>query len=250
MSLENYIVNFWLSEKEAKIYLILLENWQLSVSTIARLSGESRTNLYSILENLVLKWFVNKSFVWKVQYFEAISPDIILEKEKKKLNEFEKVIPDLKNLAKNNSLLKPQIKLYSWLEQLKLMYLKHLDMKKKFLYSFLSKQAIPAKFLEFLENEYLPLRKQKGIFAKVIAPLNDENKQYKQQDVYFLRETKLINSKYFDFQTEILMWDGRYVSFVLFWENNDMLWLEVVSENIYKSMKWIFDFLWNLDKIR
>jgi len=83
--LEKVFKQFWLSDKEAKIYFTLLKLGEAQPSSIARICWENRGNTYMILQKLEKKWFTNKTFKNKKIFYIAISPEIILEKEKNKL---------------------------------------------------------------------------------------------------------------------------------------------------------------------
>ena len=69
------LVNFGLSEKEAKIYLALLELEMATVFEVAKQSGINRSSAYVVLEGLKKKGLVGISDDKKVRRYIAASPE-------------------------------------------------------------------------------------------------------------------------------------------------------------------------------
>jgi len=104
------LVDFGLSDKEAKIYVSLLELELASVAEIARQSGINRSSAYVVLESLKKKGLVGISDDKKVRRYVAASPDILLrgakeaaEKQEKIKLGIESIVPELKSLYKETS---------------------------------------------------------------------------------------------------------------------------------------------------
>lgn len=82
-----------LSEKEARVYLILLELGNIPVQEIAKKVSLSRPTVYRILDNLQGKGLITKEKKKKVRYVSANSPDEllgILRASKRKIEEQER----------------------------------------------------------------------------------------------------------------------------------------------------------------
>lgn len=101
------LINFGLSEKEAKIYLALLELEAATVFEVAKQSGINRSSAYVVLEALKKKGFAGISDDKKVRRYIAASPETLLHSAKastKKQEEIkagiEAIIPELKALDK------------------------------------------------------------------------------------------------------------------------------------------------------
>lgn len=99
------LVKFGLSEKEAAIYLVLLDFEAATVFEIAKTSGVNRSSAYVILEALKHKGFVGISDENKVREYVASSPETLLQSAKtaaKKQEEIksniESILPELKAL--------------------------------------------------------------------------------------------------------------------------------------------------------
>lgn len=99
---------FGLSDKEAKIYLALLELGTAKVSEAAKHSGINRATTYVVLENLKKKGLVGVSYDKKIRCYVAASSEILLHIARAEANrqteikeEIESAIPELKALHKN-----------------------------------------------------------------------------------------------------------------------------------------------------
>jgi sugar-specific transcriptional regulator TrmB len=99
------LIDFGLSEKEAKVYLALLELEVAAVSEIAKEANINRSTTYVILESLKKKGLVSQSQDKKVQKYIAVSPDFLLyeaqERAKKTeeiKNRISNIVPELKAL--------------------------------------------------------------------------------------------------------------------------------------------------------
>src|SRR5258705_13289394 len=72
------LIAFGLSDKEAKIYLALLELELATVHEVAKQSGINRSSAYVVLESLKRKGFVGISEDKNVRQYVAASPETLL----------------------------------------------------------------------------------------------------------------------------------------------------------------------------
>ncbi len=105
--LRQYLQNIGLGEKEAAVYLSLLEEESASVVKLAQKTKINRTTIYLILEALMKKGLASKTQKDKKAQYLAEPPERLktyLEREKVKLNErsqqLKDVIPQLKSLQR------------------------------------------------------------------------------------------------------------------------------------------------------
>ncbi len=76
--------NYGLSEKEARVYLTVLELWTSIASTIARRAELNRATTYTLLEDLKRDGIVNEATKDGVKYYSVISPDVLLNQLEQK----------------------------------------------------------------------------------------------------------------------------------------------------------------------
>jgi len=89
---------FGLTPSEAKIYLVLLEQGASLAGIISRNTGIHRRSVYDCIERLVQKGLVSYIKSNNRKYFEAVSPERLLEILKKREDDINAVMPQLKLL--------------------------------------------------------------------------------------------------------------------------------------------------------
>lgn len=89
--------NIGLSDKEAKVYLTLLQLGPSNPYKIAKHSGLKRPTAYIIAEELIKKNFIVQSPGEKHTYI-ARSPESLFEESEKKISDSKKVLPELNAL--------------------------------------------------------------------------------------------------------------------------------------------------------
>lgn len=75
--MQDVLTQLGLNDKEAKIYLILLEEGHFAASPLAKRAQESRTNTYMILESLEKQGLVTANDSRAVRYFKANDPVLL-----------------------------------------------------------------------------------------------------------------------------------------------------------------------------
>src|SRR3989338_6958761 len=116
-SLVDSLVAIGLNNKEAGVYMAVLELGRATVSVIARKAGINRTTGYDILDSLITKGLIRISGKEPKQEYVAESPDRIerllkdqLAEKQKQLEHASKLIPQLKSSHKIED--RPQVRFY------------------------------------------------------------------------------------------------------------------------------------------
>jgi DNA-binding MarR family transcriptional regulator len=95
--------NLGLTEKEAKVYLALLQLGTATPYRIAKKSGLKRPTAYVIAEELVEKGLIVHVPGEEPKQYIARSPESVLEAQEAKLLKAKSILPELKSLQKNVS---------------------------------------------------------------------------------------------------------------------------------------------------
>lgn len=111
MNLEEILTKVGLDEKEAKIYVALLDLGNEKVHEIAKKAGVKRPTAYVVLEQLYAKNFVVKTYHQRRAFYSAEKPDIILRALKEKEDLLEQTLP-LFHARMATSKIKPKIRIY------------------------------------------------------------------------------------------------------------------------------------------
>lgn len=116
--LEQELIAIGLNEKEAKIYLSMLELGQSVVQQVAQKAGVNRATAYFIIDVLMQRGLVSSFHKGKKQFFMASDPERLvelLEQEKenieKKKENLKKLLPQLQSLN-NKQGNKPLVRYY------------------------------------------------------------------------------------------------------------------------------------------
>src|SRR3989338_2859882 len=99
MNLQETLQKVGLSEKEAKIYLALLELGQATVLELAKKSGIKRPTVYVVIEEMREKGYVAKAMRERRVCFTAKSPDLILQALGEKQDLLKGVVGELKGMS-------------------------------------------------------------------------------------------------------------------------------------------------------
>ena len=108
MNLEEILTKVDLDEKEAKVYIALLDLGSEKVHEIAKKAGIKRPTAYVVLEQLYAKNFVIKTYHERRAFYSAEKPDIILRALKEKEELLAQALP-LLHARMASSKIKPKI---------------------------------------------------------------------------------------------------------------------------------------------
>jgi sugar-specific transcriptional regulator TrmB len=110
MDIAQNLEKFGLSEKEAKVYVALLELGQSAASEIARQSGIKRATTYVTLDSLIEKGLASSFKQENTKQFVANEPDSLKKiikarkKEwKEKEKDFDQILPNLKSIQNKDA---------------------------------------------------------------------------------------------------------------------------------------------------
>lgn len=230
------------TEREAKVYLAGLELWSAPASTIARVAGEKRATVYSIIKELIKKWYMSELIRNDMSFFSVISPDILHAQLEAKYKAFEQKLPEFMAIA-NKFGNKPKVQFFEGAEWLKTMY-NDLLTSTADIQAFLGTDCTDKELLDYLYQAFLPRRIANKIHAEVLLPNTAENKKYAGIDKKTYKQSRIIKDSLFSMNGEINIYWPNKVAIVLF-DSEEMSWLIIHSEKFYTSMKSIFRVLRN-----
>ena len=233
---EIILTHLGLSSKEAKLYLASLEAGTASAQTIAQKAQIKRTTAYSVLETLAEKGFVLKTQKNGIIKFIAESPRSVSEKLKAYQKSFENNLPEMEAIY-NKKQIKPKILFFEGREGLLKVYEDTLKEKPQEILEFNTSEIFKA--FDTFHLDYVEERIKRNIHAQRIAPRDKLYLEHAKSDEKELSETKLV--KDLDIPIEINIYNDK-VAFVSY---TDKIGLIIESEGIAKSMKKIYQLLWD-----
>lgn len=235
------LVNFGLSEKEAKIYIALLEMEIATVFEVAKHAGINRSSAYVVLEGLKKKGLVGISEDKKVRHYIASTPEILLHSATAKAKKhediktgIESIIPELKALHKDTKH-KPIVKVFEGKEGIINSFEDTLFSKEKKIRVVSS----VGKFSQLLVNYipgYVQRRIKKGIRMYGIHP-DTEFERYLQKIDKF-DEAILIPEKNYRARADMAIYDDK-IGYMT--SENGGLSVSIEHKEMAEVMKSVFD---------
>lgn len=207
------LVDYGLSEKEAQVYLALLEVGEGSISQLAEKTSLNRSSVYQVLDTLEEKALVAVSETPNVQKFVAASPEVLLsnlerhtQDLEKKIQKSERIIPYLKEkqVTKNT---KPRVRVYDGALGLISAMNETLMTEERLLRSFTSGENL-LKFIPDYMLEWSQTRMDRGITIRTIFVDNEESKLIEQMSPS-MAENVFVPKDNYPFPVDSMIWDNK-----------------------------------------
>lgn len=235
------LTNIGFNEKEARVYLTLLELNEALPGTIARVSGIKRSTTYLILEQLEKKGLASHIKREGRLYFQSCKPDLLIETQRKKYDEvkshlssLETVLPEL-NLLQKDFTVTPQMSVFRGKEGLIQIMEDTLTVKDKMLLCW----ANPAMVFDLLKDyypSYIKKKVQRKIWLRGIFCHDEVAVQFKNKEHEELREVYLVPKDEFPFKNEINIYDDK----VAIISHEDQVGVVIQNKNIADTQRAIF----------
>ncbi len=240
------LIEFGLSEKEAKAYLALLELEVATVSELSKTADINRSTTYVVLEMLKKKGLVGISEDKKVQRYVAVSPDLLLDEAENKARKTEEIknkingiIPELKALHKGTKI-KPKIRIFEGSVGLKEV---HFDIFRARGTSDVKTFCNPVNMFKEVPDfiEKVQKREKKGIKMYAISPATKEViEMIKHSPPPPIDEVILIPKKKFKFPIDM----GIYGNTVAFADSKEKYGIIIENKEIADMIRGSFDLAW------
>jgi len=238
------LIDIGFADKEASVYLALLELGPSTVSEIGRLAQINRTTGYDILELLAGKGLVNVLEKGAVKKYAVEDPQKIIVYSQNKIQRAEKEFGIIKNLLPElrsiyNKKEKPKVKFYEGKEGLKQVYEDTLTAKEPLILGYSCAEPMYQSLPNFFPD-YLKRRVAKKIHGKMIAPDTPGIREMIKTDKADLRESRIVPKEQLNLAIEINIYDNKVM--IASWEEN--LGILIESDKIADAQKKIFELAW------
>ncbi len=241
------LCQFWLTEKEAKIYIALLQLWTATAGTIARFTSEKRPTVYSVLWALQLRWYIEEIQTKNAKQYLAKPPHEILQKAKDKIGILELLVPMLQNLE-GKIWKKPTIRYLEGIEGLG-------ELFEDFLTSSIDMRVIYGTHNTH-DSLHLPfagkvrdMRVKKWLFSKrIVTHDNADPKIEKRDDKKYNRETLIVSDFPWELKADINIYGPWKVSLHFFDEYQKPYTILIQSLPLFESLCTLFDYIWLQNK--
>ena len=238
--------NYGLSEKEARVYLTVLELGTSIASTIARRAELNRVTTYTLLEDLKREGIVNETTKEGIKYYGVISPDILLKQLEQKYENFKEKVPELLALAEKfwN---RPRVQFFEWLEGVKKVFQEILQawttMESPYL-SFLWTQKMDPRIEKYVFEAFMPQREKIATKAKVIL-WYDKSKYIDYHKKHY--NVLVLDKPLFKLWNEIVVYWENKVG-ILMYDTSELSWLIIESQTLHDGLTSMFNLIWDIYK--
>ncbi|MDO8511879.1 MAG: helix-turn-helix domain-containing protein [bacterium] len=250
MEIKSYIENLGLTEKEAAVYLALLQLGQAPVQTISRKADIVRPTAYVVLDSLIHKGLCKKGLIGKKTVFIASPPedlDNLIRKRERDAHEqrvrLHHLLPELRALYALSEE-RPSIRLFEGKEGLKNLQREFVEISSEPMYGMGSDDVMENLFPR-ASNEYdeeiRGVRVKAGIKSFNIYTTSDGEKRSPESDKKALRESRYIEKEKLPIKAHFSV-HGPLLSIVSF--RKKIIGVLIEHVDIADSFKAIFDVAW------
>ena len=240
--LTDLLQHYDFTEREAKVYIAGLSLGSAPGSTIARHAGEKRVTVYAILKELIKRGIFTSIVRDEITYFSPISPEQLAHIYEEKYTTLKERLPELSAIMETVGN-KPKMRYYEGVEGIKHLYNELLETSQP-IFAFLSDDGdIDSKLQHYLNNEFIPKRIKKQIPASVIASEKTSG-EYQQATKEKYTTIKTVKEDILAFEGEIVLYGESSILCALY-STKEMIGYSLQSKQLYKTLKSVFDFIWN-----
>jgi sugar-specific transcriptional regulator TrmB len=232
------LIDYGLSDKEAKVYLVCLKTGQATANRIAELSDLARSTTYDILERLKTLGLITTCIIDNKIQFIANNPEILLASLSEKKNAIEKILPALKETYKKIGD-KPNAEVFQGKTAIIKIFDGILDNAKNL--KVLGSQGNALEKIGYHPEKFRLKRLENRIKIKQILEISKESKQIKDDkytEVRFLKSLK-------DSKEAIFIFDDYVYHIILQYEISA---IKIKSKDHARTMEIMFDELWEKAK--
>jgi HTH-type transcriptional regulator, sugar sensing transcriptional regulator len=227
-----------LNDKEAVIYLALLENGPLTISGIAKASNLHRPAIYQLLPTLEKRGLVSISIKGKLKYYAAESPEK-LKILVGNLNEtLQAALPDLEAIY-NSTGSRPVVKFFIGKDGIKNVFLDLVTSLKRgdIYYRYTSNKDLD-KTEKYLPRDYRKIRDEKQLERYIIN--NVESAQQKSPNLNRTVKTMPPGFNPFDQEVSMLIYGDK----IAFLDFNTETAITIENKKIAEFQKILFKFIY------
>lgn len=240
--LEKYLQEIGLNEKEAAVYVTLIQVDDASVIDIGKKTGINRTTVYIVLESLKKKGLISETTIGKKTHYQAEPPERLetyVERQKVTLNEYAKrlsdIIPQLKSIQRETGT-KPIVKLYEGKEGIISLNeeLYENDDEGGTAYLLYSRDLLDSVFTKDDQMKYRSVRLQKKVKTKVLYTSTGPNRPSDDTG-----ERIKIDEKRYPISCDISIYKDRVRIGIL---GKKLSGIFIKSQDLADSLRSLFDF--------
>jgi len=230
-----------ITEKEARVYVALLQLGKASAYSISERSGLKKPTTYVILDGLIEKGLILKVPRVKKQQYIARPPEEFFAAAEERLRQARKSLPDLMMMAENNKM-EVRTLFYEGLKGVKdALYYKSKEMKGSEIVGFYATTEDASPALMEVFNSWPKEMSEMGIKFRVITPEHESTKKYLEVGKIYGDTVKLVPYSMYSSKSSLEASD-TFVRIVIFKSLQAVI---IESTELAQCVKQVFEMLWN-----
>lgn len=229
-----------LKEKEARVYMSILELGEANIAQISLKSSINRSTVYLMLRALKEKGLIRGVKKNRTLFYAEDPRKMLDDLEKKKLM-LEKAMPSiLASFAFIDK--KPEIKYFEGEKGIKEVFediLRTPDQEMLSWYSNKYKEFFDEKFFF---DYFIPERKRKKIWLRTIYPEETSMRALAANNTEQLRQSKFVANNKFDLESELCLYEKNKIGIISY---KDKFGVVISSQSTFNTLKSIFEVMWD-----
>jgi len=237
------------TDKEAKIYLAVLEMGEATFTDVATRTRLKRSTVYSVVEELARRGLLSVQERRAIKRISALPPQALVERFRRASSLAEGALPALLEMA-YASPLKPRIRFYEGLEGIKEVILEVNTVRNvESGMIFTDYSRMPKEVFDLIRKT-VPHRRDAKNFLHIIVPPNSRNLQVQlEEECLHYAEHRIADFPMKDYPLELTLFGNTKVGFLSF-QKHELFAVVVDSQAIYQTLKNLFLFVWQHAKPR
>jgi len=231
--------NIGFEDKEADIYLALLELGESSVTELAKWTNIKRPTAYVVLESLLRKGFVHKVISEKKIHYIAQSPKRLESVAAVNLSQIKAILPDLEILDFANRGDKPRILMFEGKDKLDTAYEDLFPYKGELLYM----GNLPAAKDIFIESykKLETVEYNKDFKTRLIVDDSVVSRSYAEKHDNKFHQTRFIPKNMMPFDVDIGIYGEKTIITSV---SGNYFSISIQDKKISSAFKTIFEIMW------
>lgn len=244
MDLIQALKNLGLNEKEAKVYLSLLQIGKATAYAVTKHCGLKKPTTYVVLDNLIEKGLVNRVPRAKIMHYIAISPEDFFSIAESRIINARTALPELKALSRGGEY-KVNVAYYEGLGGIKEMYNKILKTmgNKEVVGFYAHAKHAPSGLTDYWE-EWTEERLKKNIKVRGITPKDTSTQKWIKNQTRYLLDLKALPLEKYDSDVSIEV----YENFTQIVSSKYLQGILIENPDVAKAIKQIFELAWEKEK--
>ncbi len=241
MELQEALQTLGLSDKEAAVYLALLQLGRGSAYSIASKSGLKNPTTYVILDELIKKGLVQRVPRVRKQLYVALPPEQAFAIADEKLSEARQKLPELAALTKGEDTKVSAVYFegVSGIKQLMEYRLKEMKGKESVAF-WATDRGVDPELTNYFQKEWGPLMHKLGISMRGIVPNDETLKPYRDMDQAYDRNIKVVPTE--EYSSEVAI--DVLGDIVRIQDYKNLQGIAIESAEVAKTFREIFEMVW------